>query len=86
MPTLAMNLLTSFSTPFFTSLMPIYITKMSKVQVYALPLDRYSSQIPPLKEDSIMNVAEREREREREREVTLMTDTDRNANFLKKQA
>lgn len=57
---------------------------MSKVQVYALPLDRYSSHIPPVKEDSIMNVAERERDRERM--VTLMTDTDRNANFLKKQA
>lgn len=50
-------LLTYFSTPFFTSLMPIYITKMSKVQVYALPLGRYSSDIPPLKEDNIMNRA-----------------------------
>ena len=67
MPTLAMNLLTYFSTPFFTSLMPIYITKMSRVQVYALPLGRYSSDIPPLKEDNIMNRARTVRERERER-------------------
>lgn len=62
MSTLAMNLLTS--APFLTSLMPIYITKMSKVQVYALTLDRYSSDIPLLKEGSIMNVAERARARE----------------------
>lgn len=62
MSTLAMNLLTS--APFFTSLMPIYTIKMSKVQVYALTLDRYSSDIPLLKDNSIMNVAERECARE----------------------